>query len=50
MDCVVSLMKSERCQVRPVPLNNPLNEVARSKPYRRDDPVFNVGPTSLSAS
>jgi len=32
MYCSVSLMKIERCQVRPVPLNNPLNELARSKP------------------
>jgi hypothetical protein len=27
MDCVVSLMKNERCQVRPVPLVSPLNEL-----------------------
>ena len=32
MYCNVSLMKIERCQVRPVPLDNPLNELARSKP------------------
>jgi hypothetical protein len=28
MDCVVSLMKDERCQVPPVPLVSPLNELA----------------------
>jgi hypothetical protein len=32
MDCVVSPMRSERRQVRPVPLDNPLKELARSKP------------------
>ena len=32
MDCIVSHMKSERRQVRPVPLDSPLNELARSKP------------------
>ena len=33
MDCIVSLMKSERCQDRPVPFESPLNELARSKPF-----------------
>ena len=32
MDCIVSLMKNERCQVRPVPFDSPLNELARSRP------------------
>ena len=32
MNCVVSLMKNERRQVRPVPFDNLLNEPARSKP------------------
>jgi hypothetical protein len=32
MYCSVSLMKIERSQARPVPLDNPLNELLRSKP------------------
>jgi hypothetical protein len=36
-------MKNERCQVRPVPLDNPLNELARQQAFRRDVPVLNVG-------
>ena len=32
MYCSVSLMKIERSQVRPVPFDSPLNELARSKP------------------
>jgi hypothetical protein len=32
MNCVVWLMKDERCQGRPVPIDNPLNELARNNP------------------
>ena len=32
MYCSVSLMKIERSQVRPVPFDNPLNELVRSRP------------------
>ena len=32
MDCVVSLMKSERRHARPVPFDSPLNELVRSRP------------------
>ena len=32
MYCSVLLMKIERRQVRPVPLDSPLNELARSRP------------------
>jgi hypothetical protein len=32
MNCVVWVMKDERCQGRPVPFDSPLNELARSSP------------------
>ena len=52
MDCGVSLMKSERSQVRPVPLDSPLNELARSKPSevmsRYSTSAKNVGSTHVA--